>query len=462
MKRIGRLAALVGAISVIASFAIAVPAHAAGERVTYIYETDTVARDSFKTLLELNGYTFASVALADVATYDFSTTNLIMVADDTATYSFDNATLTGTWDWGSSEQVAAVNNSAKPVLGIGEGGGAYFDEIDLAIGLLDSWYDDTGAALKPVDTTASIWTTPNTIPIVGGLTGALFSVVGERMSVYLPNAVSGVTGIAREETDLTHYPLISQTAGGVTHTMWGYRSSPATMLATGSSLFINVAVSALGTGGGAGGGSSISIPEATTEETTPSTAQETTPSTTEGTAIEAAPATENTTVSGGTPTTEAAPTTEAQPATGSGSGSTGTDEGSTETAEPAPAEEPIVEEPIAEVPAPVTEETVVSASYNDGTGTFRGQLFMQDAQTIQLAMANGSDSGCHALRMIKLRKVTPGTDPVLAKALTGSLGRWKIAGFSNAKGVYYVQAPAVARADGTTCGADRSEFMRIR
>src|SRR5215212_9743596 len=59
---------------------------AATPRVAYVYNTDTVSRDSFKTLLELRGFVVDLVPLAGVGgagEFDFSVDEAIIIGDDT-------------------------------------------------------------------------------------------------------------------------------------------------------------------------------------------------------------------------------------------------------------------------------------------------------------------------------------------------------------------------------------------
>src|SRR6187549_2430148 len=53
---------------------------AATPRVAYVYNTDTVSRDSFKTMLELRGFVVDLFALADITpTTDFSADQAIII-----------------------------------------------------------------------------------------------------------------------------------------------------------------------------------------------------------------------------------------------------------------------------------------------------------------------------------------------------------------------------------------------
>ena len=63
-----------------------------GGKIAYVFRGNTADATSFYNLLVTNGYTVTLVPLGDVLTTDFSTFDLILVADDTGNLN----------DWGSA------------------------------------------------------------------------------------------------------------------------------------------------------------------------------------------------------------------------------------------------------------------------------------------------------------------------------------------------------------------------
>ena len=209
---------------------VAPAAAAAKLKVAYVHKkAGAQERDAFRTLITGAGYSFDGVRVSAAAAYDFSTVDLIVVSDESGSYS-----------WGTPEAVANVRGSNKPVLGIGEGGSSYFQQIEgLHIRNDDAWYHSSALAL-PVDATARLWTDPTVVKLGVALDATLYTAPSELLAVYLPVQITGVKRLARQVESLTHYPIVSEKSGGRVHVLWGYRAGPQVMTKSGKNLFINL------------------------------------------------------------------------------------------------------------------------------------------------------------------------------------------------------------------------------
>ena len=201
----------------------------AAARVAYIYNTDTASRDDFDSFLTSRNFVVDIVPLSGADTFDFSADQAIIIGDDTGY-------------WGTLAAVTNVNGAGKPIMGIGEGGSHFFDQLSLDIGWLhaaSSTRDDADV----VDSANPVWNSPLLIPNGGsGSTVTLYSSLIEVWAIWYPSAVPGVTGLAGLTGEPNYYCLINQVVGSQCYTFWGFRSSssPASMTSVGKDLFYNV------------------------------------------------------------------------------------------------------------------------------------------------------------------------------------------------------------------------------
>ena len=204
----------------------AVPAQAAANEIAYIYDTDGASANSYKSLLDANGYSVTLIQMDDVATTDFSGYGLIIVGNDTGNLWDDNP-----------DSVLAVDDSAKPIIGLGEGGYDFLGEIGLDIG---TPYGAHGSEnrIYAVDTSHTIFNTPNAITIpVDNLIELYTTSVGV-VHIYLwPSIPPDVVTLGRHATDTGYYPLVQQ---GEIYLLWGFHASPDDMTQAGKDLFVNV------------------------------------------------------------------------------------------------------------------------------------------------------------------------------------------------------------------------------
>jgi len=209
--------------------------------IAYVFKRDTATAADFKTLLVNHGYTVDLIPLSTVVT----TTNLgnyqlIVVADDTG--SLDT--------WGSFPgQVSAIRNAGKPILGLGEGGYAFFGKVGSGIGWPHGWHGPLDSVYATNNVPAYYQTPYDFTGFVPGPFPLYLQPVNE-VGIYLVNN-AGVVPMGLEPPFPSgqladHAPLIVEgsAAGGPQpcRQLWGYSGGPAQMNAPGSELFINAVV----------------------------------------------------------------------------------------------------------------------------------------------------------------------------------------------------------------------------
>jgi len=209
-------------------------------RVAYVYNTDTASRDSFQSLLTSRGVGVDLVTVVAAETFDFSNDLAIIIGDDTAAAGAAGA-------WGTAPALAHINAAGKPIVGVGQGGYTFFDQLSLAIGFSNG-VAGNGADAVVVNDTQAIYAAPYPIAATTGATLPLYSATTPKVDiVVLGAAPPGVALIGRAPATQQNYPLISQRgAKGECYALWGFRGAPTSaasginMTTIGQDLFMNM------------------------------------------------------------------------------------------------------------------------------------------------------------------------------------------------------------------------------
>jgi uncharacterized repeat protein (TIGR01451 family) len=196
-------------------------------RIAYVYRGDDVAANAFQALLVGRNYSVTLVPLGMVLSTDFSAFDLILIADDTG--SLDQ--------WGSAAgQVAQITKPNKPILGIGEGGYAFFGKLSLFIGWPRGWHGPQNKVIRAAGAPLSYYSFPNPIP------PDPVQVYGDpvnEVGIYLggdPKALPlDLVPIGLEPPTPDHASLIMQGC----RQLWGFSENPKRMTGTGQDLFAN-------------------------------------------------------------------------------------------------------------------------------------------------------------------------------------------------------------------------------
>jgi hypothetical protein len=193
--------------------------------LAYIYSTDTTSANSYKSLLDANGYITTLIPMRNVATTDFSTYSLIIVGGDTGS----------DYQWGDSVSVSAIRDSGKPIIGLYSGGACLFQELGLSINWGHGMFF-TESGIYVVKPNHTIFKSPNAIPVppdqIVQLYSSPCSVLGEHVSSLSPEVLL----LGRDVTYKGHYPLVQERQ----NVFWGFTASPESMTEVGKDLFINV------------------------------------------------------------------------------------------------------------------------------------------------------------------------------------------------------------------------------
>ncbi|MGD0339966.1 MAG: T9SS type A sorting domain-containing protein [Bacteroidota bacterium] len=206
------------------------------KQIAYIYSSslssDSSAAFDYKTFLDSNGYSTYLIRMSDVQSTDFSSYSAILIGNGTGNLDL----------WGDSSSVAAINNFNKPVIGLGEGGYAYFGRLSLNIGWPHGWHGPA-SSMYIVQPQHTIFNTPNsiTIPSDSVVTMGNVQVPGNEVGIYIPVPPLNVNLLGREvnesDTSHNHYPLVQEKTK---YFIWGFSDPPSKMTQTGNLLFLNI------------------------------------------------------------------------------------------------------------------------------------------------------------------------------------------------------------------------------
>jgi serine/threonine protein kinase len=199
----------------------------APRQIAYIYASETPATGNFQTLLQSNNYKVTLVPQNIILTTDFSPFRAIVVGPDTGQDQ----------NWGDQDgnQANQLFNSGLPILGVGEGGYAFFGRVGLAIGY-DKGVKASGTDIFVVDPNSSVWSKPNQIDIPGNRVLTLYNSSQPFAAITVAAAQPGLVLIGLQANDLTHFPLIAQDNK---YLLWGFSAGPSAMNNLGQQVFVN-------------------------------------------------------------------------------------------------------------------------------------------------------------------------------------------------------------------------------
>jgi hypothetical protein len=199
-----------------------------GADIAYIHERDIASAEAFEALLTGEGYSVQLVHMNNVMSTNFGLFKMVIVGDDT-----------GMLDKWHSDVIAAqhVVRSGAPIIGVGEGGYAYFGKLDMKIGWANGWHRSETSVIG--DATLPYYQFPYNL--TGLLPGplALYDKPVNEVGIHLPEPVAGVRTLGREPNDETHYPLVAERFANVCHQIWGFSGNPRLMNSNGQQLFAN-------------------------------------------------------------------------------------------------------------------------------------------------------------------------------------------------------------------------------
>ena len=139
-------------------------------------------------------------------------------------------------EWGTAALATYVNSFGKPIVGIGEGGYAYFGQVGSGLGWPNGWHgpEDTWVVTNP---SHQVFQLPNAIALGVGDTLQVLTAPSNQVAIYAPSFPAGFNGLGSELIPSSHYGLALQND---TDFLWGFSAAPTFFTNAGADLFINV------------------------------------------------------------------------------------------------------------------------------------------------------------------------------------------------------------------------------
>ena len=195
-------------------------------RVLYVYTSDPGTGTAYKELLEGNGLSVDVVHVSGVPELALQQDyQLIIVGPETGDGS----------SWGTPAALSAIINSEVPVLGLGEGGYAYFGKISYTIGYPNGAHS-SGTSIEWGLASDQIWRNPYDVDRSSAAL-QLYNASNGRVDIYLSGEGS-LEVFGTYPGDPNYADLVMENEF---HTLWGFVAGPATMTDLGKQVFVNTA-----------------------------------------------------------------------------------------------------------------------------------------------------------------------------------------------------------------------------
>ena len=197
-------------------------------RVAYIFSHKTEVAESFQSLLGSYGCPTTLIRRADVAATPLDTYDLVIVANDTR---YETT-------WSDPNTVAAIEDSGKPVVGLGDGGYDFYGLLGLSIGSPNGGHGSKNS-IEAIDPNSSLFSTPYHIEIPRDRVLQLYTETKHVGLYFWPTIPETVTVLGREVNDVGFFPLAMEHDR---YLLWGFAESPQKMTEVGKRLFLNIVI----------------------------------------------------------------------------------------------------------------------------------------------------------------------------------------------------------------------------
>ncbi len=194
--------------------------------VAYVYSVDSTNAFAYKLFLNSVGSQTTLVEMGDIVNTDFSQFDVIIIGSNSGDLN----------TWGDPASVDIIVNSNKPILGLGEGGYAFYGKLSLNIGFPNGGHG-TGDNLFVAQPDHQIFNSPNPITLPQDSVIQLYNQSSSHANIYFPAPVPEVILLGRVPTLPFHYLIVQEQT---IYFLWGFNDSPENMTQTGKDLFDNI------------------------------------------------------------------------------------------------------------------------------------------------------------------------------------------------------------------------------
>ncbi|NVM35529.1 MAG: hypothetical protein HWN81_08025 [Candidatus Lokiarchaeota archaeon] len=206
-------------------------------KVAYIYYNHTNDAESFKSLLDDNGFPTNLINITTIETGTFNGYDIIIIGHNTGS--------DGIWR-GTDLQISIINDSDLPIIGLGNGGYIFFGSNGLNLRIGYNWGGSVFSTteIDVINSSHIIFNTPNDIPsgtiqlYASGWTTDLS--VFQRQRVYYLNMTivpANIEIFGKVPSSSSRCCLLNQ---DYRYFLWGFIESRGRMTDIGTDLFTNV------------------------------------------------------------------------------------------------------------------------------------------------------------------------------------------------------------------------------
>ncbi len=194
-------------------------------RVLYVHADDRETAQSYERLIEVNGAAVDLVPVRDVPSVNLRQYGLVLIGPDTGRLD----------EWGTDEAVRHIVEFERPVLGLGEGGYAFFGRLGLNIGWGNGAHG-TGTSIQTANLQDSIWTYPYDIDLTERKVVQLYEEETGVVGIFLGDAPNNVQVFGYDPQDERYAEVIMESNFW---TLWSFQDGPERMTQDGRDFFIN-------------------------------------------------------------------------------------------------------------------------------------------------------------------------------------------------------------------------------
>ncbi|MBN1216809.1 MAG: hypothetical protein JXA99_15385 [Candidatus Lokiarchaeota archaeon] len=192
--------------------------------IVYIYNTDLTTANNFKSLIEGEGYSVSIISVGAIIPAVFINSSLVIIGYDTGSLS----------SWGDTSSVSAIQSTSNPIIGIGEGGYAFFGKLGLNIGHPYGLHFGSDDTINVVENTHPIFN--NTVP-AANVTMDIYDTSSSGVEILSSSASSNINHVANTNPGSNYYILIEENEKCF---LWGFDGGPTDMSDLGRILFLNL------------------------------------------------------------------------------------------------------------------------------------------------------------------------------------------------------------------------------
>jgi hypothetical protein len=196
--------------------------------VVYIFSYNDEVAESFQSSLGPYGCPTTLIRVANVPAKPLDSYDLVIVANDTQ---YEDT-------WSDPNTVAAIEDSGKPIVGLGDGGYDFFGLLGLSIGSPNGGHGSRNS-IEVIDPNSSLFRLPYSIEIPADRVLQLYTETNHVGLYFWPTVPETVTVLGGEVNHPGFYPLATEYNR---YLLWGFTESPQKMTEVGKTLFINIVI----------------------------------------------------------------------------------------------------------------------------------------------------------------------------------------------------------------------------